>query len=402
LEGEQVSQKQTSNSGPHSEEALDREIAKALADRAPRKFPASILMVVSEGEIRDRLVGLLELAGHHCICLERLDTARSTITSGRFDLMIVEQDLPGGNGLELSRHSQKASPVTRIILITREDSETNAIEAMRAGVFDIISERSSSDILTDRIDIALAKARIERERIERIVVLKKICKELNTARHEISEQVDVLCKDLVNAYQDMAEQIDEVAMSSEFKTLLRQELDVEDLLRTALQFLLTKTGPTNAAVFLPDSDQNYGLGAYVNYDCPRESITVLLDHLCYSICPQMAMETEIISFDDTQEFCDWIDTDSEFLADAQVIAFSCMHEEECLAVVVLFRNKADQFTDDLAGTLETLRSIFAEQLSNIIKIHHRAKPNWPDEAVDGGLDYEGDDYGFGFEGGLAA
>ncbi len=397
-----MSHKQTSNSGPHSEESLDREIAKALADRAPRKSPASILTVVSEGEFRDRLVGLLESAGHHCICLERLDTARSTITSGRFDLMIVEQDLPGGNGLKLSRHSQKASPVTKVILITRDDSETNAIEAMRAGVFDIISERSGSDILTDRIDIALAKARIERERIERIVVLKKICKELNTARHEISEQVDVLCKDLVNAYQDMAEQIDEVAMSSEFKTLLRQELDVEDLLRTALQFLLTKTGPTNAAVFLPDSDQNYGLGAYVNYDCPRESITALLDHLCYSICPQMAMETEIITFDDTQEFCDWIDTDSEFLTDAQVIAFSCMHKEECLAVVVLFRNKADRFTEDLAGTLDTLRCIFAEQLSNIIKIHHRAKPSWPDEAVDGGLDYEGDDYGFGFEGGLAA
>lgn len=397
-----MSHKQTSNSGQHREEALDRELANALADRALRKSPASILLVVSEGEIRGRLVGLLELAGHHCICLGRLDTARSTITGGRFDLMIVEPDLPGGDGLELSRHVQKASPVTNVLFITRDGSATNAIEAMRAGVFDIISEHSSSDILTDRIEIALAKARIERERNERIVILKKICKELNTARHEISEQVDVLCKDLVNAYQDIAGQMDEVAVSSEFKTLLSQELDVEDLLRTALQYLLTKTGPTNAAVFLPDSDQNYGLGAYVNYDCPRESITALLDHLCYSICPQMALETEIISFDDTQEFCDWIDTDSDFLTDAQVIAFSCMHKEECLAVVVLFRNKADRFTDDLAGTLDTLRSIFAEQLSNIIKIHHRAKPSWPDEAVDGGLDYEGDDYGFGFEGGLAA
>lgn len=394
--------KQTINSGQHSEEALDREIAHALDDRALRKSPASILLVVSEGEIRKRLVGLLELAGHHYICIGRLDTAKSTISGGRFDLMIIELDLPGGDSLELSRIAQKVSPVTKVLFITRDGSETNAIEAMRAGVLDIISEQSSSDILTDRIEIALAKARIERERNERIVILKKICKELNTARHEISEQVDVLCKDLVNAYQDMAEQMDEVAVSSEFKTLLSQELDVEDLLRTALQYLLTKTGPTNAAVFLPDSDQNYGLGAYVNYDCPRESITALLDHLCYSICPQMAMETEIITFDDTQEFCDWIDTDSEFLTDAQVIAFSCMHKEECLAVVVLFRNKSDQFTEDLAGTLDTLRCIFAEQLSNIIKIHHRAKPSWPDEAVDGGLDYEGDDYGFGFEGGLAA
>ena len=43
--------------------------------------------------------------------------------------------------------------------------------------------------------------------------------------------------------------------------------------------LLTKTGPTNAAVFLPDSVDHYGLGAYVNYDCPRESIAALLDAL---------------------------------------------------------------------------------------------------------------------------
>ena len=97
-----------------------------------------------------------------------------------------------------------------------------------------------------------------------------------------------------------------------------------------------------------------------------------------------------------------VDEHGSHVTDAQVIAFSCMHKEECLAVVVLFRNKADRFTEDLAGTLDTLRCIFAEQLSNIIKIHHRAKPSWPDEAVDGGLDYEGDDYGFGFEGGLAA
>ena len=397
-----MSKKQPGNSGQQSEELLDREIANALADRAPRKSPASILLVIAEGDFRNRIIETIELAGHHCICLGRLDTALSSITGGRYDLMIVEPDLPGGDSLELSRHVQKESPATKVLFTTRNGSEMNPIEAMRAGVFDIISEQASPDILTDRIEVALAKTRIERERNEHIVVLKKICKELNIARHEISEQVDVLCKDLVNAYQDMAEQMDEVAMSSEFKTLLKQELDVEELLRTALQYLLTKTGPTNAAVFLPDSDQNYGLGAYVNYDCPRESITVLLDHLCYSICPQMALENEIITFNDTKEFCDWIDTDSEFISDAQVIAFSCMHKEECLAVVVLFRNKADRFTDELAGTLETLRSIFAEQLSNIIKIHHRAKPSWPDEAVDGGLDFEGDDYGFGFEGGLAA
>ena len=45
--------------------------------------------------------------------------------------------------------------------------------------------------------------------------LKTICRELNTARHEITEQVDILSKDLVDAYQNMADQVSEVAMTSE-------------------------------------------------------------------------------------------------------------------------------------------------------------------------------------------
>ena len=172
------------------------------------------------------------------------------------------------------------------------------------------------------------------------------------------------------------------------------ELDVEEVLRTTLEYLLTKTGPTNAAVFLPDAHQQYSLGAYVNYDCPRDSIDRLLDHLCETICPQMANEQAIVAFDDAAEFADWIGMESGLLADSQILAFSCSHEGECHAVVVLFRSVQNAFEAELAGTLEILRSIFAEQLSQIIRVQHRASPQWPEEPGD---DY--DDFGFG---GLAA
>jgi hypothetical protein len=78
---------------------------------------------------------------------------------------------------------------------------------------------------------------------------------------------------------------------------------------------------------------------------------------------------------------------------------SCRHDGRCLAVVVLFRSRQEPFEDHLAGTLEILRGIFAEQIANVIKVHHRAAPSWPKEAGgdDDSLDY--DDFGFG---GLAA
>ncbi|MCZ6835572.1 MAG: response regulator [Planctomycetota bacterium] len=381
-------------------EPLDRAIAEALEKQDPTDGPASILIVGREDDARNSLVQSLEEHQHRCIYIGRLDTALATASRGRFDILLVNPDLPDGDGLDLSRHVQKNAPATRTIIYGDKDISRCAMEAMRAGAIDVLCVPVSEPDLITSIELAKTSSRRDRLRDERLVRLKTICKELNVARHEISDQVDILCKDLVDAYQDMTEQINEVAMTSEYKTLLKQELDVEDLLRTALQYLLTKTGPTNAAVFLPDSDGQYGLGAYVNYDCPRESISVLLDHLCRHICPQMAGEDDIVVFDDADEFSKWIDADVEFLEDSQIISYSCRKDEECLAVIVLFRRKSDEFPPELAGTLDMMRVIFAEQLSHIIKVHHRATPNWPEEAS---WEDDVDDFGFGgYEGGLAA
>jgi hypothetical protein len=114
----------------------------------------------------------------------------------------------------------------------------------------------------------------------------------------------------------------------------------------------------------------------------------------------MADEPEMVSFADADEFAQWIGRDAGFLADSQVVAFSCRHRCDCLAVIVLFRNKANPFDEKMAAVIDTLREIIAEQLAHVIKVHHRAKPNWPKEAHDGDLDYN-DDAGYGF-GGLAA
>ena len=272
-----------------------------------------------------------------------------------------------------------------------EDLVTAMWEVYQAG---LVAE------CTFRIDSALIKVRLKQEEQQRVSRLQTICRELNDARHEISHQVDDLCNDLVTAYRDMSEQMNEVAMTTEFRTLLKQELDVEELLRTMLEYVLSKIGPTNAAVFLPDTAGQYSLGAYVNYDCPRDSMSLLLDYLCQAICPQMAGESQIVSFDDAEEFSKWIGLEGGFIADSQVIAFSCPHKDETMAVVVLFRNKANPFVDDMAGVLDTLRAVFAEQLATVIKVHHRANAHWPKDADEASPDF--DDHFDEDLGGLAA
>ena len=367
---------------------------------APRRQdrPARILIVGGHAETRADLVARLQDRNHRCSHVNRLDEAQRAIAQRRPDLILLSPELPDGDGLDIARQLQRTPTPTRTIVFSESGSFQSAIPALRSGAVDFIRIPLDLDEFADRIEVALQRTPTEAEREKQITKLRKLCRELSSARDEISDQFDVLCYDMMSTYQDLTDQVDEASMASEFRTLLRQELDLEEALRTTLEYLLVKTGPTNAAVFLPDSDQIYSLGAYVNYDCPRESIDRLLDHLCCAICPQMSDETDFVKFDDAEEFATWLGMDDELFADSQVVAFSCQHEGECLAIVVLFRSTAQPFEPKIARTLDLLRTIFAEQLSQIIKVHHRTSPEWP---KDQDADEYDDDFGLGF-GGVAA
>ena len=68
-----------------------------------------------------------------------------------------------------------------------------------------------------------------------------------------------------------------------------------------------------------------------------------------------------------------------------------------MAVVVLFRNLDSPFDKSLLPELDTLREIFAEQLDHVIRVHHRAEPNWPNEAPVDSYDEYDEFGGGGFE-----
>jgi DNA-binding response OmpR family regulator len=355
---------------------------------------ASLLALGPDCETWSLIVQQLQASGHCCQQVNSPEAIQDQIASGGIDLVLLDPVACGEEGLALLSQLQQMAPKVKTIVATESKCLDTAMEAVRCGALDYLALPQELDAIVVRVEQAVAKMRAEQQRDKRLDQLKRICKELNTARHEISEQVDVLCKDLASAYEGMTEQMNDVAVAAEFKALLQQELDVEDVLRTMLEYLLTKTGPTNAAVYLPDGDKNFGLSAYVNYDCPEESLTTLLDHLCQAVCPQMVDETDIVSFEDSAEFASWVGMPTTVIADSDVVAYACRHEEECLAVVVLFRNRSEPFEASTAGILDLLRKPFAEQLGQIVKIHRRSKPHWPDEARNDELDFD-DEYGFG-------
>jgi hypothetical protein len=179
---------------------------------------------------------------------------------------------------------------------------------------------------------------------------------------------------------------------TEFGGLIRQELDIESLLRTTLEFVLGRCGPTNAAVFLPTTSGDYSLGAYVNYDCPKETVDVLLDHLANTIAPRLAEGTNLIHLKDQISLARVMGEDAGWLGDSSVVGFPCRQEGECLAVFLLFRDRLSEYTPSLIEQLRTIGELFAAQLARVIRIHHRHIPKDQWGAI-GDADDEADDIG---------
>ncbi len=364
-------------------------------DAAPLNGAGRILLVAAKPP--RELARNIESLGHTCVCVDRIDAAVALAQADNYELLLLDP-LAAKNAAELLHAVNDRGRVAKIVMFSEHPDAQTLMHAMRLGAIDFFHTPLQQCELRERLDAALTRTRVEQRRDNRLIRLKAICSELNEARRDIAEQLDNLSREVVNAYEGMSEQMNEVAMASEFRTLLRQELDIEDLLRTALEYALTKTGPTNAAVFLTEGGSDFSLGAYVNYDCPRETIAEVLDRLGSAICPQMANEKEIVTFQDAREFAQWLDIEAGMLAESEVIAFSCAHESETLAVIVLFRSKTKPFDHALPGVIDTLRPIFAAQLANVMRIHHRAMPAWPNEARGEQDEYDFDDptgYGFG-------
>lgn len=193
--------------------------------------------------------------------------------------------------------------------------------------------------------------------------------------------------------------MNQVSVASEFKGLIKHELDIEALLRTTLEFVLSRTGPTNAAVFLPTTSGDFSLGAYVNYDCPKDTCDILLDHMANVVAPKFERQIGIAHLVTPGELKARIGEDAAWLGESAVAAMACRHDGETLAIFLLFRDRRSVFPPTVLEQVKTVGELFAAQLARVIHIHHRHLPKdkWGmlgDASTDGDNgDSFGDNYG---------
>ena len=108
------------------------------------------MIVEDEKTIRDELKTLLETSGYKVILLERFANTLEDILKSKFDLLLLDINLPKMNGETLLKEFRKQSNIP-VIMVTSRVGETDEVLSMSYGADDYITKPYNPTILLLRI-----------------------------------------------------------------------------------------------------------------------------------------------------------------------------------------------------------------------------------------------------------
>ena len=115
-----------------------------------------ILVVDDEPQIRRVLRATLTAQGYEVQDSRTGEDALASIRNSRFDLILLDMNMPGMGGLETCRSIRSGSEVA-IIMLTVHDAEQDKVAALDAGADDYITKPFSMPELLARIRAALRR-----------------------------------------------------------------------------------------------------------------------------------------------------------------------------------------------------------------------------------------------------
>ena len=161
-----------------------------------------VLVIDDEAHIRHMMRLTLDAAGYEVG--DAADGLRGLERCGAdavWDVVLLDQKMPGIDGMETLRRLRECAPTTRVIMVTAFASIELAVEAMELGATDFVRKPMTPDILRQTVAAALAKppvatplgrpaqpARPQRPRIETVTmngfhIVRTSAEERTTAAH---------------------------------------------------------------------------------------------------------------------------------------------------------------------------------------------------------------------------
>jgi CheY-like chemotaxis protein len=121
-----------------------------------------ILIVDDEEHIRETMRLALEAVGYAVETAQDGAAALELFGSGAgWDLVLLDQRMPGMEGLEVLQRIRQRDPAARVVMATAYGTIELAVDAMKAGAIDFLRKPFTPEILRGATSAALAQPRAE-------------------------------------------------------------------------------------------------------------------------------------------------------------------------------------------------------------------------------------------------
>ena len=116
-----------------------------------------ILIIEDEVKIRDELANFLKNNGYEVLIIDNFENTLNDILMMDADLILMDINIPGINGMHLCREIRKEKKVP-IIVVTSRNSEIDELICMNYGADDFITKPYNLQILLAHIEAVLKRS----------------------------------------------------------------------------------------------------------------------------------------------------------------------------------------------------------------------------------------------------
>jgi DNA-binding NtrC family response regulator len=123
-----------------------------------------VTLIDDDASFRRLLSTLLEERGYAVTSLPGDGDVRSQVAGSRPDVVLLDLNLPGRDGMAILRELVGSDPDVPVLMVTGTEDVATAVRAIRGGAFDYVTKPVKVDELEVAIERAVAAERTARER----------------------------------------------------------------------------------------------------------------------------------------------------------------------------------------------------------------------------------------------
>ncbi len=123
--------------------------------------PSRVLIIDDESNIRETMRLALEAAGHTAETAADGPAGLERFGSGaEWDLVLLDQRMPGMDGIEVLRRIREIKPDAEVIMVTAFATVDLAVDAMKAGAMDFLRKPFTPDVLRRAVAAGIERNRV--------------------------------------------------------------------------------------------------------------------------------------------------------------------------------------------------------------------------------------------------